>query len=316
MKRIKKEWRGVSCATVSIQGDILMNRMTEQCCCSCQNAKPFSNFHTHVIIGKKYLPVCKACCSKKLKEYIVATKSEAAGLWCLLAELGIPFLREVWEPTQKIVFESTNAGRKPDLFLTYLRVLKELGNIVEGFWQSDMMLDDFIESKKGKKEESKELIDWNEQVAIWGKFVQPDGTMDRDAYDYLNFTFADYTKDLLEMDANLIRRYRDLAKAELRKRKADESGDIQEIAKAQDNLRKMLEMLKLNEFQSNQLSEEKRSYEYNVALVENYRPSECEELQEYLDKVGYEKEKAILMRSIRNSVAGTRDYPDIPKEYQ
>ena len=286
-----------------------MNRMTEAYCYSCQSAKAFSNFHSHVTIGKTYLPICKSCCNKKLKNYITQTKNDGAGLWCLLAELGIPFFRKVWELTQKIVFESTNAGRKPDLFLTYIRTLKELGTIVEGFWQSDMMLDDFIELGKADTEEVKEVIDLNEQQKIWGKFEIQD-------YDFLNFTFKEYTQDLLEMDANLIRRYRDLAKAELRKRKADESGDIQEIAKAQDNLRKMLEMLKLNEFQSNQLSEEKRAFEYNVALIENYRPAECEKLQEYLDRVGYEKEKAILMRSIRNAVAETRDYPDIPKEYQ
>ena len=71
------------------------------------------------------------------------TLYQPLAVW-LLAELGIPFLREVWEPTQKIVFESTSAGRKPDLFLTYLRTIKELGIVVEGFWQSDMMLNDFI----------------------------------------------------------------------------------------------------------------------------------------------------------------------------
>lgn len=286
-----------------------MNRMTEAYCINCQSSKAFSNFHSHVVVGKKYLPICKTCCNKKLKDYITVTKSEGAGLWCFLAELGIPFLREVWEPTQKIVFESTSAGRKPDLFLTYLRTIKELGIVIEGFWQSDMMLDDFIDIGESHQEEYEEILDLNKQQKIWGKFEPED-------YEFLNFTFKEYTQDLLEMDANLIRRYRDLAKAELRKRKADESGDIQEIAKAQDNLRKMLEMLKLNEFQSNQLSEEKRAFEYNVALIENYRPAECEKLQEYLDRVGYEKEKAILMRSIRNAVAGTRDYPDIPKEYQ
>ena len=286
-----------------------MNRMTEAYCSNCQSSKAFSNFHNHVVVGKKYLPLCKACCAKKLKDYITITKSDAAGLWCLLAEVGIPFLKEVWEPTQKIVFESTNAGRKPDLFLTYLRTLKELGIVVEGFWQSDMMLDDFMEIGESKKEEIKEVIDLNEQQRIWGKFEPED-------YEFLNFTFNEYTQDLLEMDTNLIRRYRDLAKAELRKRKADESGDIQEIAKAQDNLKKMLDMLKLSDFQSKQISDEKRAFEYNVSLIENFRPAECEQLQEYLDKVGYEKEKAILMRSIRNAIAETREYPDIPKEYR
>lgn len=284
-----------------------MNRMTEAYCTNCQSAKSFSSFHAHVVVGKKYLPMCKACCSKKLRDYITATKSDAAGLWCLLAECGIPFLKEVWEPTQKIVFESTNAGRKPDLFLTYIRTLKELGIIVEGFWQSNMMLDDFVEIGESEKEEVKEVVDLNEQQRIWGKFEPED-------YDFLNFTFNEYTQELLEMDANLIRRYRDLAKAELRKRKADESGDIQEIKNAQNILNNQLSLLKLNEFKSHNKTDEQLAFEKRVAMIEYTKPSECEDLKVYLDMVGYEKEKGLMMRSLRNAIAGTRDYPDIPKE--
>lgn len=285
-----------------------MNRMTESYCINCQSAKPFSNFHNHVIVGKKYLPMCKSCCSKKLKEYIVATKNDVAGLWCLLAELGIPFLREVWEPTQKIVFESTNAGRKPDLFLTYLRTLKELSIGVEGFWQSDMMLDDFIKIGEDSVEEKiKEIIDLNEQQRIWGKFEPED-------YDFLNFTFNEYTQELLEMDANLIRRYRDLAKAELRKRKADESGDIQEIAKAQDNLKKMLDMLNLSDFKKNESDERKQFIDRIAWMIEETEPAEEEDKSKYRDIAGYEKIYDSFMRSMRNILTGDRNYPDIPKE--
>ena len=285
-----------------------MNRMTESYCINCQSAKPFSNFHNHVIVGKKYLPMCKSCCSKKLKEYIAATKNDVAGLWCLLAELGIPFLREVWEPTQKIVFESTNAGRKPDLFLTYLRTLKELSIGVEGFWQSDMMLDDFIKIGEDSVEEKiKEIIDLNEQQRIWGKFEPED-------YDFLNFTFNEYTQELLEMDANLIRRYRDLAKAELRKRKADESGDIQEIAKAQDNLKKMLDMLNLSDFKKNESDERKQFIDRIAWMIEETEPAEEEDKSKYRDIAGYEKIYDSFMRSMRNILTGDRNYPDIPKE--
>ena len=285
-----------------------MNRMTESYCINCQSAKPFSNFHNHVIVGKKYLPMCKSCCSKKLKEYITVTKNDAAGLWCLLAELGIPFLREVWEPTQKIVFESTNAGRKPDLFLTYLRTLKELSIGVEGFWQSDMMLDDFIKIGEDSVEEKiKEIIDLNEQQRIWGKFEPED-------YDFLNFTFNEYTQELLEMDANLIRRYRDLAKAELRKRKADESGDIQEIAKAQDNLKKMLDMLNLSDFKKNEADERKQFIDRIAWMIEETEPAEEEDKSKYRDIAGYEKIYDSFMRSMRNILTGDRNYPDIPKE--
>ena len=286
-----------------------MNRMTEAYCINCQSAKAFSNFHNHVIIGKKHLPFCKTCCNKKLKDYIVATKNDAAGLWCLLAELGIPFLREVWEPTQKIVFESTNAGRKPDSFLTYLRTLKELGIIVEGFWQSNMMLDDFVEIGESKKEEVKEVVDLNEQQRIWGKFEPED-------YEFLNFTFNEYTQELLEMDANLIRRYRDLAKAELRKRKADESGDIQEIAKAQDSLKKMLDMLNLSDFKKNESDERKQFIDRIAWMIEETEPAEEEDESKYRDIAGYEELYNDFMRSMRNILTGDRRYPDIPPEGQ
>lgn len=284
-----------------------INRMTEKYCPQCESSKPFNSFHPHIVVGQKYMPWCKTCTGAKLREYIKKTRSEGAGLWCLLAECGIPFLRDVWNSTQKIISEGTGAGRKPDLFLTYVRTLKEFGIIVEGFWQSDVMLDEFIEVYGEGKEEQEELLDLKEQERIWGKFEPED-------YEFLNFTFKEYTQDLLEMDANLIRRYRDLAKAELRKRKADESGDIQEIKNAQNILNNQLSLLKLNEFKSHNKTDEQLAFEKRVAMIEYTKPSECEDLKVYLDMVGYEKEKGLMMRSLRNAIAGTRDYPDIPKE--
>lgn len=284
-----------------------MNRMTEAYCHNCQSAKSFSSFHNHVLVGKKYLPMCKACCSKKLRDYITATKSDAAGLWCLLAECGIPFLKEVWEPTQKIVFESTNAGRKPDLFLTYLRTFRELGIVASGFWQSDMMLDDFIEIGENKEDSENKVIDLNEQQKIWGKF-------ELDDYDFLNYTFDEYTQELLEMDANLIRRYRDLAKAELRKRKADESGDMGEITKAQDSLNKQLALLKLNNFKDNKQSDTEKFIERMAWNIENTKPAECEDTQKYKDFSNFGINWEDIMRTVKNLVAGSREYPDVPKD--
>lgn len=285
----------------------MANRMTDRYCPQCDSFKPFNNFHIHIVNGRKYFPYCKTCTSVRLRGYIKSTGDERAGLWCLLAEYGVPFIRDVWNTTQKIVFETTGAGRKPDLFLTYIRTLKDYGIIVEGFWQSDVMLDDLIDLGRETIEEEKEIIDLKEQERIWGKF-------DSEDYEFLNFTFNEYTQELLEMDANLIRRYRDLAKAELRKRKADESGDIQEIKNAQNILNNQLSLLKLNEFKSHNKTDEQLAFEKRVAMIEYTKPSECEDLKAYLDMVGYEKEKGLMMRSLRNAIAGTRDYPDIPKE--
>lgn len=287
-----------------------MNTNKKVCGC-CQVAKTPNQFHKSPMSSGQFLPICKMCCKEKLKTYTEITGSESAAFWLVLAELGVPFIKKAWDNFQS--FKAT-ATANTDLIMAYLRTLSEMEIRIDGFWQSDVMLDMLMDSLVDRENDREEL-DLVEQQKIWGKFIS-DGKLDIEAYQFLNETFEDYTKDLLDMDTNLEKRYRDLAKAELRKRQADEAGDIQEIAKAQDNLKKILDMLKLTDFQSNQMSDEKRAFEYNVSLVENFRPAECEKLQEYLDRVGYEKEKAILMRSIRNAVAETRDYPDIPKEYQ
>lgn len=286
-----------------------INRRNELYCPICGKAKQKTQFNINPIPSKnEYLYFCKTCTNTKLKEYIELLGNEGAALWCLCMELGVPFMKEAWSATYE---EIVNKKSSRNLFLYYLDKLNELETKPNGLYDSDMMLSDFFSTGYIQTVDSRK-----QRESDWGKFIKDDGTIDDEAYDYLEKTFADYTKDLPEMDANLTRRYRDLAKAELRKRKADEGGDIGEIAKSQDNLRKILEMLKLNEFQSNQLSDEKRAFEFNVSLTENHRPAECEELQEFLDKVGYEKEKAIPMRSIQNAIAETREYPDIPKEYQ
>ena len=284
-----------------------INRMTEKYCPQCESSKPFNSFHPHIVVGQKYMPWCKTCTGAKLREYIKKTGSEGAGLWCLLAECGIPFLRDVWNSTQKIISEGTGAGRKPDLFLTYVRTLKEFGIMVEGFWQSDVMLDEFIEVNGEGREEQEEILDLKEQERIWGKF-------EADDYEFLNFTFNEYTQELLEMDANLIRRYRDLAKAELRKRKADESGDIGEITKAQDSLNKQLALLKLNNFKDNKQSDTEKFIERMAWNIENTKPAECEDTEKYRDFSNFGIKWEDIMRTVKNLVAGSREYPDVPRD--
>ena len=283
------------------------NRMTEKYCPQCESSKPFNSFHPHIVVGQKYMPWCKTCTGAKLREYIKKTGSEGAGLWCLLAECGIPFLRDVWNNTQKIISEGTGAGRKPDLFLTYIRTFKEFGIMVEGFWQSDVMLDEFIEVDSEGKEEQEELLDLKEQERIWGKF-------EADDYEFLNFTFNEYTQELLEMDANLIRRYRDLAKAELRKRKADESGDMNEIKNAQAVLNNQLTLLKLNNFKDNKQSDTEKFIERMAWNIENTKPAECEDTQKYKDFSNFGINWEDIMRTVKNLVAGSRDYPNIPRD--
>lgn len=285
-----------------------MNTNKKECGC-CGTSKSTAQFHKSPMDSRKFLPICKLCCRDKLKEYTKATGSESAAFWLVLSELGVPFIQEIWDRFE--IFKAT-ATPTTDLVMGYLRILSESGIKVDGFWQSDVMLDMLMDTKVDR-EVVREDLDLVEQQKIWGKFLV-DGQLDIEAYQFLNQTFDEYAQDLLDMDANLIRRYRDLAKAELRKRKADESGDIQEIAKAQDNLKKMLDMLNLSDFKKSESDERKQFIDRIAWMIEETEPAEEEDETKYRDIAGYEKIYDDFMRSMRNILTGDRNYPDIPPE--
>lgn len=287
-----------------------MNTNKKECGC-CGTSKSTAQFHKSPMDSRKFLPICKLCCKEKLKAYTEITGKESAAMWLVLSELGVPFIQEIWDKLE--VFKAT-AGINTDLVMAYLRILNESCIKVDGFWQSDVMLDMLMDSVVDREVEREEL-DLEEQQRIWGKFMV-DGQLDIEAYQFLNQTFDEYTQDLLNMDANLIRRYRDLAKAELRKRKADESGDIQEIAKAQDSLKKMLDMLNLSDFKKSESDERKQFIDRIAWIIEETEPAEEEDENKYRDIAGYEKIYNDFMRSMRNTLTGDRRYPDIPPEGQ
>lgn len=285
------------------------NRNTESWCNGCNSPKENKYFiqslnphHT------KFLPLCRSCLTARFKEYQNVLKSDGGALWCLCAEVGYPVIKEYYDMAVKRQFESPKGT---SLFMCYHNTLKDMGFKVEGFWQSDMMLDDFIERSVSKDDiaqaEEDKALDLKEQEGIWGKFEAED-------YELLNRIYEMYTKNLFSIDTPMELRYRDLCKAELRKRKADESKDINEIAKAQDNIKKLLELLKLDKFQSNTKTDVEKTLEYQIAMMEKYKPAELEDISAYEDYCGCHHLENQLMRPLRNLIAGTRDYPSITKE--
>lgn len=248
---------------------------------------------------------CKECCLKRMLYYIEFLNEEAA-LWVVLSELGIPFIKNIYE---QVLEERANyKGNKPEIVGHYIKRLLECPKIYSGFWDSDTSITEIL--KKENEEKENEIIDFEEMEEIWGKYPNDECTK---AYTFLQKTFKDYTSDLtIEMDANLINRYRDLCKAEYRKRKADENGDIAEIKQAQSNLTDMLKLLKLNDFQSNQKSETEKMIERKIWIIENNKPSECEDLYIYRDISGFESTWNHILRCVKNLVSGSREYPDIP----
>lgn len=285
-----------------------MNTNKKECGC-CGTSKSTAQFHKSPMDSRKFLPICKLCCKEKLKAYTEITGSESAAIWLVLSELGVPFIQDIWD---KFEIFKANANVNTDLVMAYLRILNESGMKVDGFWQSDVMLDMLMDSVVDR-EVVRENLDLSEQQKIWGKFMT-DGELDVEAYEFLNETFNDYTKDLYDMDTNLEKRYRDLAKCELRLRKANESGDGGEISKAQDSLKKILDMLQLSNFKSQDTDERKQFIDRIAWIIEETEPAEEEDEEKYRDIAGYEKIYNSWMRSMRNLLLGERNYPDIPKE--
>lgn len=285
-----------------------MNTNKKECGC-CGTSKSTAQFHKSPMDSRKFLPICKLCCKEKLKAYTEITGSESAAMWLVLSELGVPFIQDIWD---KFEIFKANANVNTDLVMAYLRILNESGMKVDGFWQSDVMLDMLMDSVVDR-EVVRENLDLSEQQKIWGKFMA-DGELDVEAYEFLNETFNDYTKDLYDMDTNLEKRYRDLAKCELRLRKANESGDGGEISKAQDSLKKILDMLQLSNFKSQDTDERKQFIDRIAWIIEETEPAEEEDEEKYRDIAGYEKIYNSWMRSMRNLLLGERNYPDIPKE--
>ena len=115
------------------------------------------------------------------------------------------------------------------------------------------------------------------------------------------------------MDTNLRNRYRDLCKAEYAKRKAEENGDVNEISKAQDNIIKLLKLLKLDDFKETSVDPREKFIDRLAWMIENEEPAEEEDKEKYRDIAGFESAFKEIMRSMKNLIAGTKEYPNVPK---
>lgn len=294
-----------------MSAEITNGKYVKNICECCGEKKNGTFFYPNYGIqynGRTKARFCKSCCSKRM-EYYNGFLSEEASLWVVLSELGIPFIKKVYEQILEERATSKNYN-KTEIVGHYIKRLLEYPKIYSGIWDSDVGINEIL--NKEEREEENSDMDLEEMEEIWGKY--PDDEYAK-AYIFLQKTFKDYTSDLtIEMDANLINRYRDLCKAEYRKRKADEGGDIVEIKQAQANLTDMLKLLKLNDFQSNQKSETEKMIERKIWTIENTKPAECEDLEAYRDISGFEETWGHILRCVKNLVAGSREYPDIPRD--
>lgn len=288
-----------------------MNTNKKVCGC-CQTAKSPNQFHKSPMSSGQFLPICKLCCKEKLKAYTEITGSESAAFWLVLSELGVPFIKEVWDNFQ--AFKAT-ATPSTDLIMAYLRTLSESGMKIEGFWQSDVMLDMLMDSVVDRDVEKEEL-DLQKEIRVWGKFLDESGKIDQTAYEYLNAKMEEYTGNLSLTRPAQINRYRDLCKAELRKIRLEEDPEAtqKDISAATTEILTLMKLLKIDNFQSDSRTDVEKTLEYQMALMEKTKPCEDEDINKYRDFCGFYNLEQSLMRPLRNLIAGTKDYPSLTRE--
>ena len=270
-------------------------------CPYCGKEKQDSQFYKSPIKTGEYIKPCKSCVTEIYKQALEATKDQGAALWATCMQTGIPMRRAEYTACLDTL-EKAAKGKKPSLFMLYHTYLSTSPDKLTGVWDSDMELSNFKDLGDVAKSETDEVAlkaRWRKQ---WG------GDYEDEDCQWLDDMFDSYTSAVFEMDTAMEMRYRDLCKLELEQYKNGVTKDTQ------SQIKTLMSLLKLDDFKSNQKSDAERAFEKRVAIIESTRPAECEELKEFLDKVGYEKEKAMMMRSLRNAICNTREYPDVSKE--
>lgn len=270
-------------------------------CPYCGKEKQDSQFYKSPIKTGEYIKPCKSCVTELYKQALESTKDQGAALWATCMQTGIPMRRAEYTACLDTL-EKAAKGKKPSLFMLYHTYLSTSPDKLNGVWDSDMELSNFKDLgdvAKGETDEVALKARWRKQ---WG------GDYEDEDCQWLDDMFDSYTADIFEMDTAIEMRYRDLCKLELEQYKNGVNKDTQAQIKT------LMSLLKLDDFKSNQKSDAERAFEKRIAWVEYTKPSECEDLTRFVDMVGYEKDKGEKMRSLRNAVAGTRDYPAIPKE--
>ena len=270
-------------------------------CPYCGKEKQDSQFYKSPIKTGEYIKPCKSCVTELYKQALESTKDQGAALWSTCMQTGIP-MRGAEYTACLDTLEKAAKGKKPSLFMLYHTYLSTSHDKLTGVWDSDMELSNFKDLgdvAKGETDEVALKARWRKQ---WG------GDYEDEDCQWLDDMFDSYTADIFEMDTAMEMRYRDLCKLELEQYKNGVNKDTQ------SQIKTLMSLLKLDDFKSNQKSDAERAFEKRIAWVEYTKPSECEDLTRFVDMVGYEKDKGEKMRSLRNAVAGTRDYPAIPKE--
>ena len=288
-----------------------MNRYCP-CCDKVKTTIQFiKDYRTNKI--ESYLPLCKTC-TENIVNKIGEQYGVVVGIWSASMQNGVPMIQKAWKRAQELLKLNNDSG----LFIAYYAGLKDVMGDYEGVWQSDCWLGTFITptvavntTQIGVNEYSADEL--QQIFTEWGKFTDNSGSIDYDAYEFLIPRYENYVKDVNGLTNAMSMQYKNLCKAEWQKIKADESGDIGAIDKAQKLVNGLLGVLKLDDF-AVEKSDTDRFIDRLIWRIEETEPAEIEDDTKYVDVAGHEKTYHSIMRSLRNIIANSRDFPAVPPE--
>jgi len=287
------------------------NKMTQKVCSMCGNIKQKKNFYPSITQDGEYLPMCKDCMEEtfvKYKQMFVnrdSTFADASAIWCVLFQLNLPFYRD-------LIIEAQNKASnniKMTFFDIYYTLLKNSRRKFTSALDGDTNMTELFVmfGKEADEEDSLSDAEKSNLLTAWGKYSAED-------WRWLENKYHEYTDEILNLEKAGEELYRQLCKDDLRLRQAFENGE--DTKAITDEKFKIMKLLGIDKFASNESSETEKHIERLIWKFENTEPAELEDKSIYKDVAGYEQMYHEIMRSQENFIRGSKNYPVIPKNEQ
>ena len=302
-------------------------RYCPMCNCELEASNFFTSKNPH---HNGYLLYCKDHCNKIFKDYLAQTKQVSSAMWFTCAEVGVPFVSEIFKGYEKSKNDKIEQRKKeinPENgkpkysvrqikdfidnykdFSYYVDALRKTNSGVED-WSTFMSGTDIdFKDIKGIIK-SGEVIEAEKQQYLlnWG---QQDNIED---YQFLDNCFEKYTKGVEFTNSQQEDLYRDLCRDRLLLRKINDgryNGD-ETIDKVQTRIGRLMSTLKVDEFENNKpktISEQLLFQK--IAQIEETKPADLyKDYEKYRDVSKLRKyEQDMVYRPLKNDLLGTRDF--------
>ena len=245
-------------------------------------------------LHRGYTLYCKKCTQQIFASYYKRFGEVEAALWYTCAELGVPFIRNIYDQ----VLVRAKGVKTPNfigIYMAYLNGQRKTTAKWDSFADTDTPMGEvqsFKDVEISKQEQIKELM------MIWGDDLEIDDIS------FLEWRFTTYTSDmqLTEYQAS---RYRDLCSCELKIKK---DIDTQQNIKLKALIAKELG---IDQFTVDKEKTDAEKYiENDIYMMEKYEPAEYYADKElYKDFVGLKDywDKWVL-RPKKNLIIGSKDY--------